>query len=110
MSLCIGRHCLLSASPRPNFPAEDKSHNLCVNVVDPIRKRLLLGTLWICNCDRSNASDFVVLTVWKSSSHHHQQAKYCYSSKITHSALTIESAFYYCIVEIFTGYESSKTN
>ena len=24
---------LSSASPRPNFPAEDKSHNLCVDVV-----------------------------------------------------------------------------
>ena len=27
---------LASASPRPNFPAEDKSHNLRVDVVDPI--------------------------------------------------------------------------
>ena len=27
---------LASASPWPNFPAEDKSHNLHVDVVDPI--------------------------------------------------------------------------
>ena len=27
---------LASASPRPNFPAGDESHNLCVDVVDPI--------------------------------------------------------------------------
>ena len=27
---------LASASPRPNFPAEDKSHNLSIDVVDPI--------------------------------------------------------------------------
>ena len=30
---------LSSASPRPNFPTEDKLHNLRVNVVDPIRPR-----------------------------------------------------------------------
>ena len=32
------RFCgLASASPQPNFPAEDKSHNLRVDVVDPIQ-------------------------------------------------------------------------
>ena len=30
---------LASASPRPNFPAEDKSHNLRIDVVDPIHHR-----------------------------------------------------------------------
>ena len=30
-------------SPRPNFPAEDKSHNLRVDVVDPILPVMLQG-------------------------------------------------------------------
>ena len=30
------RESLASAPPRPNYPAEDKSHNLRVDVVDPI--------------------------------------------------------------------------
>ena len=37
---------LASASPRPNFPAEDKSHNLCVDVVDPI---LIYNTIVQCH-------------------------------------------------------------
>ena len=35
--LC-GLSSLASTSPRPNFPAEDKSHNLLVDVVDPIHR------------------------------------------------------------------------
>ena len=31
-----------SALPQPNFPAEYKSHNLCVDVVDPIRTSYVL--------------------------------------------------------------------
>ena len=34
--LCGLSESLESALPRQNFPAEDKSHNLCVDVVDPI--------------------------------------------------------------------------
>ena len=30
---------LASALPRPNFPTEDKSHNLRVDVVDPIHNQ-----------------------------------------------------------------------
>ena len=36
---------LASASPWPNFPAEDKSHNLCVDVVDPIHGSVNPGCL-----------------------------------------------------------------
>ena len=32
---------LASASPRPNFPMEDKLHNLHVDVVDPIHCSML---------------------------------------------------------------------
>ena len=32
---------LVSAPPWPNFPAEDKSHNLCVDIVDPILIRVM---------------------------------------------------------------------
>ena len=53
---------LASASPRPNFPVEDKPHNLRVDVVDPILlslghfhslKHTLISVLWCCwarNC------------------------------------------------------------
>ena len=34
---------LASASPQPNFPAEYKSHNLHVNVVDPVLLLHLVG-------------------------------------------------------------------
>ena len=34
---------LASVLPRPNFPAEDKSHNLHINIVDPIHHRPIYG-------------------------------------------------------------------